>query len=170
MKKISTLIVLAGAVTLTGCHNLGGVNHAQSRSALSAEPLQVYSRAQEFGFSVVGDATGTAETRKFLFLTIGGDRTDASLPLYGATEGTQLESLAALRAARSLNADGFYQVSTEREKANLLWIYRREKVTVTGKALRTRDLGTVSAERADKIRLESIKSRRGWFGLRMRND
>lgn len=170
MKKISTLFVLASALAVTGCHNLGGMNHAQTNGSLKAEPLEIYSRAQEIGFNVIGDASGTAETRKFLFLTIGGDRTDASLPLLGQTEGTQLEALAGLRASRSLNGDGFYQLTTEREKANLLWIYRREKVTVTGKVLRSKDLGTVSVERADKIRIETIKNRRGWFGLRLRND
>lgn len=152
MKHIAIALTVAAAAATTGCQNMAGMNHQITTGSLDAEPLRVMSREQEFGVEVVGNASGTAENRKFLFFTIGGDRIDASLPMYGSRGGSQLERLASLRAARSQNGDAFYLVTTETEKANILWIYRREKVSVSGKALRTKDLGTISAERADDLR------------------
>jgi len=57
-------------------------------------------------------------------------------------------------------------VTTEWDKFNVLFIYQRKSVEVTGKALKVKDLGTLSADRADK-RVQSgveAKATKGFLG------
>src|SRR5690606_39851574 len=97
---------------------------------------------------------------------IEGDKPDVSLPVLGSARGGDpLETLAAYRAAKAKGGDAFYQVTSEWDKFNVLFIYQRKSVEVTGKALKVKDLGTMSAERADS-RVQSasdIAGRKGFL-------
>lgn len=112
--------------------------------------MMVVARPIEFGMETLGDAKGTASVEKFLFFTISGDRPDVSLPIVGKQSRDSLETLACYRAAQSKGGDAFYAISSEWEKMNLLGIYRKRSVTVTGKSMKIKDLGELSPERADK--------------------
>ncbi|MCK5875259.1 MAG: hypothetical protein KAG82_11255 [Alcanivoracaceae bacterium] len=170
MKKIFLPVAAAAAITMTGCASMMDVNHQTSTGALSAEALSVVSRPQEFGVDVLGDTKGAAKTTKLFGFTIEGDKPDVSLPIlsmFGSTKGADpLETLAAYRAAQAKGGDAFYRVTTEWDKFNVLFIYQRKSVEVTGKALKVKDLGTLSADRADK-RVQSgveAKATKGFLG------
>jgi hypothetical protein len=154
MKKILVPAAAAFAITLTGCASMMDVNHQTTTGALNAQPMTVLARPQEFGVDVLGDAKGKAQTTKLFGFTIEGDKPDVSLPVFGmftSSKGADpLETLAAYRAAQAKGGDAFYRVTTEWDKFNVLFIYQRKSVEVSGKALKVKDLGTMSADRADK--------------------
>ena len=142
-------ITLFPFVLLTGCSSLMNESYPVRNSSLASQPMMIVSRPQEFGLETLGDATGSASIVKFLFFTIDGDRPDASLPIIGKQSRNPLETLACYRAAQSKGGDAFYAISSEWEKQNFLFLYRKQAVTVSGKSLKIKELGPLSTERAD---------------------
>ena len=149
MKKLLIAGALAGAaMSMSGCQSMMDVNHQTTTGSLAAESLTVVTRPQEFGVDVLGDTSGEASYEKVFFFTISGDKAKTSLPIIGGSD-SPLEALAAYRAAKAKGGDAFYKVTTHEDSFNVLGIYSRKKVTVTGKALKVKDMGTLSADRAD---------------------
>jgi hypothetical protein len=144
----------AAAMTTTGCASMMDTNYQTTKGALAAQPMTVLARPQEFGVDVLGDAKGEAKTTKLFGFTIEGDKPDVSLPILGLFSSSKgadpLETLASYRAAQTKGGDAFYHVTSEWDKFNVLFIYQRKSVQVTGKALKVKDLGTMSADRADE--------------------
>lgn len=142
-------IVLIPLGLLTGCASLTSENYLVRNGSLASQPMLVVTRPQEFGLETLGDAKGSASVEKFLFFTIAGDKPDATLPIIGKQSRNPLETLACFRAAQSKGGDAFYAISSEWEKMNFLFLYRKQAVTVTGKSLKVKDLGPLTTERAD---------------------
>jgi hypothetical protein len=170
MKKIFLPIAVAATMSMTGCASMMDTNHQTTKGALSADALSVISRPQEFGVDVLGDTKGAAKTVKVLGFTIEGDKPDVSLPIlsmFGSSKGADpLETLASFRAAKAKGGDAFYRVTTEWDKFSVGFIYQRKSVEVTGKALKVKDMGTLSADRADsrtKAGIE-VKGSKGLLG------
>lgn len=137
-------------VLLVGCSSLTSENYLTRNGVLGAQPMMVVSRPHEFGLEMAGDASGTASVEKFLFFTVSGDKPDVTLPIVGKQSRDPLETLACYRAAQSKGGDAFLAVSSEWERKNFLFLYRKKSVTVKGKSLKITDLGQLSEERADK--------------------
>ena len=144
-------IVLLPFVLLTGCHSVMTSSSLTKNSQMSAQPMMVTTRPHEFGLETVGDARGRASIEKFLFFTISGDKPDVTLPVLGEKSKHPLETLACYRAAQSKGGDAFYVITSEWEKKNILGIYRKHAVVVTGKRMKIKDLGELDPERADKL-------------------
>lgn len=142
------LMIITGC--LTGCSSLMDENYLTRNGGLASQPMMVITRPHEFGLEVVGDSTGTATTKKVLFFTISGDRPNVTLPIVGTQSRSPLETLACYRAAQSKGGDAFFAVSSQWEKKNIMYVYQQQTVTVTGKSMKIKDLGELSAERADK--------------------
>lgn len=151
MKKILLPAIAVAAITMTGCASKMDINHQTTKGSLAAQSLQVVTRPQEFGVDVLGDSKGSAKVVKLFGFTIEGDKPDVSLPIIGGGGGgAPLEVLAAYRAAQAKGGDAFYRITTNWDKFGFGFIYQRQTVEVTGKALKVKDLGTLSADRADK--------------------
>lgn len=151
-RKVIIYMLFGAALTLvSGCSSLMGKSHLTTDGALVAQPAVISVRPHEMGLEPVGDAKGSASTEKFLGFTIGGDKpSDLSMPVLGNGAKGALETLACFRAVQPTDGDAFYSVTTTWDKKNILGIYRKYSVTVTGKSLKIKDMGHVSAERADK--------------------
>jgi hypothetical protein len=115
--------------------------------------MLVIARPVEYGVETVGDATGEAYYKKFLWFTLEGDGGGAEIFTLGMSIHDPLEKLACFRAAKSKNGDAFYKITSEEEKKNILWfIYRERHISVSGKVLKLKDLGPVDEKRSDEIR------------------
>ncbi len=137
---------------LTGCATGMKNAHMTATGGLIDESMTVVARPVEYAMETVEDASGEAETEKFLFFTLSGDRPDITIPVTGAPVTDPLEHLACFRAVEKKGGDGFYKIKSEWDKTNILGLYRKKHVKVTGKVLKIKDLGIVPADRADEIR------------------
>lgn len=150
-RNIAVVCVLGVAMSLvSGCSSLMGKNNLTSNGSLSSESMSITARPREFGLQMIGDCEGVATTEKFLFFTIKGDKApNLRMPVYGNKSKGALETLACYRAAKSNGGDAFYSITTEWNKENVLFIYRKYRVKVKGKSLKLTDLGDLSEKRAD---------------------
>ena len=165
--------ILAAAVTLTavtGCTSMSKVAHPTTTATLSAQSAQIVTRPTEYAYKTIGTATGHSSQVKIFGFTVGGDTTAASVQ--GLSGASKLESLAAYRAVKSLKGDAFFQLTTEEDKTEFPsffpFIYNAQKISVTGKVLKIEDLGTITAERADKMEATAAETSKtedkGLFG------
>lgn len=146
-------ICIAIAAMSAGCSTSMKEAHLSKTGSLGAESMAVLCRPLEFGVETIGDATGEAYYKKFLWFTLEGDRPDISIPTPGLTINDSLEKLACYRAAKSKNGDAFYKITSEKDGISILWcIYRERHITVTGKALKLKDLGPLDEKRSDELR------------------
>jgi hypothetical protein len=154
MSRSALLLAPALAVLAlgSGCATSLKDAHVAAQGSLRDEPMTVLARPLEYGVETLGDATGEAYTKQFLWFTLDGDKVAVDLLLPGLLVADPIERIACYRAAKSLNGDGFYKVSSEWDKINVLGLYREKRVKVVGKALKLKDLGLMDAKRADDIR------------------
>jgi len=152
MKLLAHISVLVSAAVLSGCASIDKTSHMVRTGGLAAEPMSVVERPLEYGVETLGDATGDASYKKFLWFTIEGDAAEMSLPIAGLIVTDPLEKIACYRAVQSLKGDGFYKILSETDSFNFLYIFRQKSVKVTGKVLKIKDLGMVDQKRADAFR------------------
>lgn len=152
MKRTLGLTAIALSVAVTaGCSTIARQNHPTDTAALDAKALAVQSRPVEMGLELVGDSEGAASaTRVFGFL-VDGDAVKTAIPLMGQISGDPLQELAAYRAARANKSDAVYILRTEEDKTGFGFFYNKRTVRVYGKTYKAKDLGLMSAERADKL-------------------
>lgn len=145
------LAFLAAATVLSGCSTIDHTLHARANTALNPKPLTIHTRPVEVGMEIVGDAQAQAYVTRLLGLRVSGDDVNASVQVSGANSNDPLVKLAAYRAARSQQGDAFYVVRVEEKVRGIPLLVRNRTVNVYGKTLRLRELGMMSAERADKL-------------------
>lgn len=144
-------------IILSGCTSLGKVVHSSTDAELRARPASIVTRPTEYAYKTIGSASGEAFEKKILGMVVDGDKTGASV--LGGLKGTSpLEALATFRAVKSLKGDAFFKLTTEKEGGGFPLLYSYEKVKVTGRVLKIEDLGTVTAERADKMKEVEAKA------------
>jgi len=167
-KQIGMIAAVITLTAVTGCSSMSKVAHPTTTASLNAQSAQIVTRPTEYAYKTIGTATGTSNQVKILGFTVSGDTTGASVQ--GLAGASKLESLAAYRAVKSLKGDAFFQLTTEEDKTEFPsffpFIYNAQKIKVTGKVLKIEDLGTITAERADKMEAaEAGKTEdRGLFG------
>lgn len=164
INKVSLLATaLTASVAISGCSSISKATHSSSSASLNAQAAQIVTRPTEYAYKTLGTATGEASQTSFLIWTIEGDKTSASVK--GAFGSSDLENLAAFRAVKSLGGDAFFKLSTEVEEIGPWPFFSKEVIRVTGKVLKIEDLGTIAAERADKMSVteDEEESEGGWF-------
>ena len=155
MKAKVMLLTLAGVsmLTLSGCAAMTKDAHVRDRGSMDAESMSVAARPTEYTVDEIGDSSGTATTTHVLGFLVAGDSVSAGLPILGSPGEDPLVKLASYRAATAKGGDAFYHVTTEHDVFGFGFIYKIQTVKVTGRALKVKNLGTMSAERADKLNL-----------------
>ncbi|MBM4148016.1 MAG: hypothetical protein FJ224_03110 [Lentisphaerae bacterium] len=149
----AALVMLLAVMFASGCATGLKNAHINSTGGLRDESMTVLSRPLEYGLETLGDASGEAYTKQFLWFVLDGDKVSVDVLLPGILVSDPLERIACYRAAKSLNGDGFYKVTSEWDRISVLGcLYREKRVRVTGKALKIKDLGLMDAKRADEIR------------------
>lgn len=155
MRMKIAMLALAGAsmLTLSGCAVMSKDAHVRDRGGMDAEAMSIAARPTEYTVDEIGDSSGTATTTHVLGFLVAGDSVDAGLPILGNPGENPLVKLASYRAATAKGGDAFYHVTTEKDSFGFGFIYKIETVKVTGRALKVKNLGTMSAERTDKLNL-----------------
>lgn len=152
MKKM-TFLKMSIAISflgLAGCSSFDKNLHASTAAAsINAQTAQIVTRPTEYAYETVGEAIGHAYTKTMFGFHVDGDSV-STMSVAGMAGAGPLESLAAFRAVESLDGDAFFQIATEEERTGI-WGFGTTKVKVTGKVLKIKDLGTMSAVRADDL-------------------
>jgi hypothetical protein len=157
MNRNIGLALLASSLLFTaGCSTNQVSPTVIDTSSARFESLNSWSRPVELAVDVLQETEGEAYTEKIFWWTIEGDSPRVSfLSWVFAGDGQEITSLGRVAAARAIDrtpeADGLYITRIENDSKNY-FIYRKERVKVTGRALKINDLGTVSQDRADKVR------------------
>lgn len=153
MRMKIAMLALAGAsmLTLSGCAVMSKDAHVRDKGGMYAESMEIMARPTEYTVDEIGDSSGTATQTRVLGFLVAGDSVDAGLPILGNPGENPLVKLASYRAATAKGGDAFYHVTTEKDAFGFGFIYKIETVKVTGRALKVKNLGTMSADRADKL-------------------
>lgn len=153
MKTKAMLLGLAAVsmMTLSGCAVMSKDAHVRDRGSMDAESMTIVDRPTEYTVDEIGDSSGTATTTRVFGFLVAGDSVDAGLPILGNPGENPLVKLASYRAATAKGGDAFYHLTTEKDSFGLGFIYKVETVKVSGRALKVKNLGTMSADRADKL-------------------
>lgn len=162
MKKISFMLLAAGVITSffigSGCSATVSTMTASGMSKLKAEPMEVWTRPIEFGFTVIGIGEGTAEN-ELVKDSLSSKKVVDSTPSFflGGSIDDRLMSpivkLAAFNAIQKANADGMYLTMVKEEADGSV-----KKAWVKGLLLKLGVYGPVTADRADAKRTGSCKS------------
>lgn len=150
--KGKMLVVFAGIAfvfVMSSCSATLSTSTSSSMSQLKAEPMALWTRPLEVGFTVIGMGEGSSETsqmegslssKKVVDGTpsffIGGPVADKSL--------SPMAKLAAYNAIQKAGADGMYVIMVKEESDGSV-----KKAWVKGLLLKLGVYGPVSAERAD---------------------
>jgi hypothetical protein len=163
MKKILALAALAA--TLVGCAHGQDVK-ANANAGLAPEAMRMWSRPQEYGYTLGERLQGEASYNCVLYFICwgaegGGDVfsslfgvVGALLPFGGGAKSSDpLVNAAAANAVLTAptETDGIYVLNHETDSLNI-FVYSRRSARVIGKAMRLHPIGEVSQERADKER------------------
>ncbi|MEW6434914.1 MAG: hypothetical protein AB1730_25720 [Myxococcota bacterium] len=166
MKKI--VAVAALAATLVGCAHGQDVK-ANANAGFAPEAMRLWSRPQEFGYTLGERLQGEASYNCVLMFICwgaegGGDIFGSISNAIGALspfrfggasvkEADPLVNAAAANAVLSAptETDGIYVLNHETDSFNI-FLYSRRSARVIGKAMRLHPIGEVSQERADKER------------------
>jgi hypothetical protein len=167
MKKILALAALAAS--LVGCAHGQDVK-ANANAGFAPESMRMWSRPQEFGYTLGERLQGEASTNCVLFVICWGADDGGILgnvfgAIGGALSGEQKTDSNPLVRAAAANAvltaptetDGIYVLNHEADSFNII-IYARKSARVIGKSMRLHPIGEVSQERADKERFLSAMS------------
>lgn len=157
MKRIIAMSAIAASLAVaTGCTTISKTNHPTDTAALEAKALSLQTRPVELGMELSGDSSGEATATRVLGFLVDGDAVKAALPLLGKLSGDPLQEMAAYRAARANGSDAFYILRTETDSKGFGFIYNKRTVKVSGKTYKLKDLGLMSAERADKLNTATV--------------
>ena len=121
--------------------------------ALSAQPMSIISRPTEYGIDEIGEAAGDANTSTVFWFITSGDSEETSFSIFGNKSGDPLENTAAYRAATGKGGDAFYETAANVTTTSTFFgFYKTKTIHVTGKALKLKHIGTLTEERADRLR------------------
>ncbi|MEW5739370.1 MAG: hypothetical protein AB1938_10615 [Myxococcota bacterium] len=156
MKKI--LALAAVAATLVGCAHGQDVK-ANANAGLAPESMRMWSRPQEFGYTLGERLQGEASTNCILvFICWGADDGGIFGSIAGAFSSSGADANPLVRAAAAnavltapTETDGIYVLNHESDSFNII-LYSRKSARVIGKSMRLHPIGEVSQERADKER------------------
>ncbi|HAK44500.1 MAG TPA: hypothetical protein DCO79_01075 [Spirochaeta sp.] len=154
MKKIVILMLLAMIVfSITSCTTTYDKKILISdEGKMTAESVGMWTRPTEIAYEIMGDVEGTAEYSMLFGFFPLGDAPKLEFSIFGnRASSSPGVKLASYDACKTIGADGIYITSiyTESKQGFLV---NSELVTVTGKALKLVDLGTVDQERIDTVR------------------
>jgi hypothetical protein len=159
MKQVIALALVA--VTAVGCAH-GQRAYADPTAGMNPEPMALWARPQEVGYTLGERITGEASRSCILaFICWGADDGGAGAifgNIVGALTGQSAPADPLVRAAAAgavlsapTETDGIYVLNHETDDFNI-FIYSRRSARVVGKAVRLQPIGEVSQERADKVR------------------
>jgi hypothetical protein len=157
MKKKALALAVAAA-TLVGCAHGQDVK-ANANAGFAPESMRMWSRPQEFGYTLGERLQGEASTNCVLFVICWGSDDGGILgAISGVLSSTGADANPLVRAAAAnavltapTETDGIYVLNHETDSLNL-FVYSRRSARVIGKSLRLHPIGEVSQERADKER------------------
>ncbi len=162
MSKVIRISLAAALFSLTtACSTVQSAGAGLRASAsLDAEAARSWSRPTEVGYDFTGqEIEGSASATSILFGLINFGSGDTSLlsGILGTIRGNEVDSPIARAAAydamtKVQDVDGIYVTRQTGNVFDFLGIYKKQDMTVRGKALRLRVLGEVSQERADRER------------------
>jgi hypothetical protein len=155
-------VVSCAALVVSGCAAHGQRAYADPTAAMSPEPAMLWSRPQEFGYTLGERITGEAARNCILMVICWGADDGGSAAaiqgLIGAIRGESAPSDPLVRAAAAgavlsapTETDGIYVLNHETDSFDI-FLFSRKSARVVGKAVRLHPIGEVSQERADKVR------------------
>lgn len=151
------MVLLAGmiftALFVSSCSATMSTSTASGMSRLKAEPLTIWTRPLEMGFTVIGMGEGTAEDEKMGDSLTSKKVVDSSPSFFlaGSIADKALSpmvKLAAFNAIQKANADGMYVTMAKEEDTG-----SGKKAWVKGVLLKLEMYGTVPVDRADAARM-----------------
>lgn len=154
-------IPLIGIALLSGaCANNSRHIGLQNGTSLSAERHGMWTRPSEVGFKMGGEIGASATASRVLGFNVGESKPATSVaavlgPLTGARKLDNNAGFAAYKAVQDNGAEGIYVTRIERESSGFLFFYRKQTVTVYGRALTLADYGPITEKRADQWRFRN---------------
>ncbi len=130
-----------------------------SNANLRTETHAMWTRPTEVGYLMGPEISGTATVRQVLGFHVGESKPGASVfailgPLLGGgqdiTDPVMMH--AAFNAAEAAGAEGIYLTRVASESSGFFIFFSNTTTTVHGRALKLKDLGPVSQDRADQWR------------------
>jgi hypothetical protein len=156
--------VLALAVA-TGCATNSRRIKMQNEAALEAQNHGLWSRPTEIGFKMGDEISDTAIGKKVFGFNVGESKSGGmSLSIVAGLGGTgaslsQTGQFAAYKAVTGAGAEGIYVTRVESDSSGFFPFFKREQVTVYGRALTIDNYGPIEEERADKWRFRKFGPR-----------
>ncbi|HPS31275.1 MAG TPA: hypothetical protein PLZ43_13535 [bacterium] len=149
MRKFSVLFLASVSFILllsTGCASTMATSTASEMSRIKAEPMGIWTRPFEMGFTIIGMGEGSAQTNDVKIV----DSAPSFFLSGSVPENTMspMVKLAAFNAIQKANADGMYITMAKEEGSGSF-----KKAWVKGILLRLGVYGAVSIERTDAERL-----------------
>jgi hypothetical protein len=153
--RILLVLTVVCAFLLSGCSFINMEPRLQSEAKLAPDAMGIWGRPAEYGVEELGDVEGRAScVYLFMFWPIAGDTVSLDIPVI-STPAVALDRLGMVAAAHAIDrkpgADGLY-ISRTAKSGQYFLIFSRKEVSVKGKALKLKNLGVISEERADRIR------------------
>lgn len=163
MNRLAPVLALALA---TGCATNSRKVKLQNEASLAAEAHGLWTRPTEIGFKMGDEISATANSTK-IFGINSGESKPGGVNLSIVTSGlggtgaslSATGQFAAHKAVTKAGAEGIYVTRVETNSSGFPFIVKREKVTVTGRALTLDNYGPVEEERADKWRFRRFGPR-----------
>lgn len=153
--RILFVTIMVCAFLLSGCSFVNMNPYLQNGASLNPESMKIWARPMEYGLEDLGDVDARAYcVYLFGFWAIAGDTVSIKIPFLGKDKADvgKLGMVAAARAIdRKPGANGIYVLRTEESGLNF-FLFKKKNIVVRGKALKIKDLGIVTEERADRIR------------------
>ena len=157
---------LVGGLLLTsGCASNARNVKLASQASISAESHGMWTRPAEIGFAVGKEISASATTQKVLGFNVGESKPRGGFSVSailspantGAAKLSATEEFAAYKAVAGAGVDGIYVTRIETDRSGFLFFSQRTTATVYGRAMKLKDYGPVSEDRADDWRFRGYR-------------
>ena len=148
------VVIVLGAVILAGCGTT--LRQRMARPAnLEPEDLWTIARPLEFGLKSLGPVDARASASYLFGIQVGGDQgVCMKSPIFGAVSGNLVEGAACKRVLDDEpDADALYIMRSEITRRGLPPFWWKTEAKIKAEVLGVENLGTISEERADRLRL-----------------
>lgn len=152
------MLAVSSALVMAGCASTQVTNPMVQDSGLNVEVAKVISRPNEFGIKTIAEsAQSEAVSTRILGIRVQGRDISLSAPVVGLSSRSAAQSDALANILESNpKIDGLIITQSRSEKTEfppyIPILFSREKVRVKATPFVLENYGTVSEERADRIR------------------
>lgn len=159
MKKGALLLAVSTTLAITGCASTQIANPLIQNSKLNVDGLKVISRPSEFGLKTIADsAQSEAVSTRILGIRVQGRDISLNAPVLGLSSKSTAQSEALANILESNpKIDGLIVTKSTSDKTEfppyIPFLFSRERAKIKATPFVLENYGTVSEERADRIRI-----------------